>query len=195
MKRVYFIKPIGMVGPVKIGCSQSPTGRREALETWAPFALEIVAEIEGGFEIERRFHSMFANSYLRREWFNWTPEMGNVILAVAAGTFDLSTLPEAKPIPRSYLNGKTGPTKGTKWSDARKAMQKVYLAERRIEKATGLIRDYSGTVSREDFMADPFKHGVTREEAVRRRDERHAAWLRRKYPSSTSPADRQDAAA
>ena len=46
MTYVYFIKPIGMDGPIKIGCSVSPDRRRETLEWWCPFPLEILAEIE-----------------------------------------------------------------------------------------------------------------------------------------------------
>ena len=89
MTRVYFIKPIGMEGPIKIGCSFSPTARRETLETWSPFALEIVAEIEGEFRLERQFHALFSDSHQRREWFTATP-------AINAGTFDKTTLPNPK---------------------------------------------------------------------------------------------------
>lgn len=185
MRSVYFIKPTGLIGPVKIGCSQSPQKRREALETWAPFALEIVAEIEGDFGIEHRFHSLFADSHIRREWFNWTPELGNAILAIAAGTFDLATLPEAKRIPRIYLKGKTGVPKGTKWSDERKANAKLHREEKKAEKVSGLVRDYP-LVSIYDFIADPFKHGVTREEADRRRDER---WANHRQRWNIHPAE------
>src|SRR3546814_12747101 len=41
MKRVYFIRPIGQAGPVKIGCSVGPNKRRPELETWSPVPLEI----------------------------------------------------------------------------------------------------------------------------------------------------------
>src|SRR3546814_12248774 len=57
MKRVYFIRPIGQAGPVKIGCSVGPNKRRHELEKWTPVPLEIVAEIDGGFDIERRYHA------------------------------------------------------------------------------------------------------------------------------------------
>src|SRR3546814_4084305 len=54
MKRVYFIRPIGQAGPVKIGCSVGPNKRRHELETWSPVPLEIVDEIDGGFDLGRR---------------------------------------------------------------------------------------------------------------------------------------------
>lgn len=100
MRRVYFIKPIGMNGPVKIGVSYSPDSRRKTLESWAPFPLEIVAEIEGDTNIERRFHTRFAGSYVKHEWFNWTPELQDTIDAINAGSFDLDSLPDPVSLPR-----------------------------------------------------------------------------------------------
>jgi hypothetical protein len=94
-KRVYFIRPIGMKGPIKIGCSFSPTGRKSSLETWSPFPLEVVAEIDGGEQLERRFHQRFIASHKHREWFDWTPELGATIEAIVDGSFDVTTLPEA----------------------------------------------------------------------------------------------------
>lgn len=100
MSVVYFIKPIGMEGPVKIGCSYSPDGRRETLEYWSPFALEIVAEIEGDFELERRFHAQFIDNYLRHEWFGWSRPLQATIDAIRNGSFDIAALPAAETLPR-----------------------------------------------------------------------------------------------
>src|SRR3546814_11712675 len=94
MKRVYFIRPIGQAGPVKIGCSVGPNKRRHELETWSPVPLEIVAEIDGGFDIERRFHAKFQDTHERREWFTWSQGLDDTITALNAGAFDVSTLPE-----------------------------------------------------------------------------------------------------
>src|SRR3546814_2554543 len=82
MKRVYFIRPIGQAGPVKIGCSVGPNKRRHELETWSPVPLAIVAEIDGGFDIERRFHAKFQDNHERREWFNWSPGLDDTITAI-----------------------------------------------------------------------------------------------------------------
>lgn len=100
MKTVYFIKPIGIDGPVKIGCSGCPADRRRSLEEWCPFPLEVVATIPGSFAIERRFHALFADSHYHGEWFNWSAELGHVIDAVKAGTFDIASLPEGKVLRR-----------------------------------------------------------------------------------------------
>src|SRR3546814_6699604 len=94
MKRVYFIRPIGQAGPVKIGCSVGPNKRRHELETWSPVPLEIVAEIDGGFDIERCFHAKFQDTHERREWFTWSQGLDDTITAINACAFDVSTLPE-----------------------------------------------------------------------------------------------------
>lgn len=93
MKRVYFIKPIGMDGPIKIGFSIMPTKRRDNLAAWSPFALEIVAEIDGDRLLEWRFHAKFFESHQRNEWFAATPELLADIKAINAGTFDIDALP------------------------------------------------------------------------------------------------------
>lgn len=93
MSKVYFIKPVGLDGPIKIGCSVAPDSRRSTLETWSPFALEIVAEIEGGFALEARFHALFQETHQRREWFGTSRRLQAVIAAINAGTFNVETLP------------------------------------------------------------------------------------------------------
>jgi len=96
MKKVYFIKPVGMPGPIKIGCSRNPSTRRASLSTWSPFALEILAEIDGDTNLERRFHARFIHLHERREWFTAAPDLMAVIADIAAGEFDIDTLPEGK---------------------------------------------------------------------------------------------------
>ena len=98
MKRVYFIKPVGMDGPIKIGCSARPDKRRSNLETWSPFPLEILAEIEGDEQIERRFHAKFFHLHERREWFRYGDDLADAIATIRAGTFDIKTLPAPKRV-------------------------------------------------------------------------------------------------
>lgn len=108
---VYFIRPIGMDGPVKIGTSETPYYRREVLETWSPYPLEIVAEIEGDIRLEQRFHAKHEASHSHREWFKATPELLADIAAISAGTFDIETLPERKRL--RYVNQGSRGTKRT----------------------------------------------------------------------------------
>lgn len=100
MKRIYFLRPVGQLGPVKIGCSVSPDGLRESLATWSPFTLEIIAEIDGDFTVERQFHALFRDTYQRREWFGWSDLMAETVNAINAGTFDLASLPDPQQLGR-----------------------------------------------------------------------------------------------
>lgn len=90
---IYFIKPVDFDGPIKIGRSKSPDGRRSTLETWSPFALELLAQVEGPASLEGRFHAAFKKYHQRREWFDPAPALVAAIEAIKEGTFDFSALP------------------------------------------------------------------------------------------------------
>jgi len=83
---VYFMKPVGMDGPIKIGCSGVPVYRLEALATWSPFPLEIITTTPGRSKDENFLHRCFAYCHLHREWFNATPLLLETIDAVSTGT-------------------------------------------------------------------------------------------------------------
>lgn len=72
---IYFVKPIAMDGPIKIGCSVEPKGRLVSLMSWCPFELEILATAPGGYAEEKRLHHKFAADHLRSEWFRTTNEL------------------------------------------------------------------------------------------------------------------------
>lgn len=93
---VYFIRRADGEGPVKIGCSQEPQNRLLALTAWSPYVLAIVASIPGDEALERRFHARFSAQHSHREWFSPSPELTLVMAQVAAGEFDVSTLPTPK---------------------------------------------------------------------------------------------------
>src|SRR3546814_20836293 len=89
MKRVYFIRPIGQAGPDKMGCSVGPNKRRHELETWLSVPLEIVAEIDGSFDIARRFQAKFQDTHERRARFTWSQGTGDPDTATNAGSVDI----------------------------------------------------------------------------------------------------------
>lgn len=82
---VYFIKPVDADGPIKIGCSDSPKGRLCSLMCWSPVQLEIVATVEGGFDLEKNIHECFADTHSHREWFHASGRLTNAIRAIAGG--------------------------------------------------------------------------------------------------------------
>lgn len=97
---VYFVRPIGHSGPIKIGFSQDPTGRMSTLMTWAPVPLEVVATLPGGLGLERRIHAHFAAQHSHREWFHGSLALTAFINAVAAATPITKLLDFSLPVPR-----------------------------------------------------------------------------------------------
>lgn len=69
-KRVYFMKPVGMVGPIKIGCSRMVDDRLMQIAAWSPFPLEIVYSEPGEHVLERQLHRCFADYHSHLEWFH-----------------------------------------------------------------------------------------------------------------------------
>lgn len=102
MKRVYFIKPAGIHGPVKIGCSANPMQRLSHL-TRKRRPLEIAALIEGDYVVERQFHALFRDDHIAKEWFFWTTELQSVIDRINRGSFDMAELPEPQRLPRKQI--------------------------------------------------------------------------------------------
>lgn len=68
-KFIYFLKPVGMDGPIKIGCSAVPKTRLTQLMSWVPFELEILTTAPGGYTEEKRLHHRFGADRIRAEWF------------------------------------------------------------------------------------------------------------------------------
>lgn len=164
MRRVYFIKPVGMIGPVKIGCSKSPDNRLSCLATWSPFALEIVASVEGDFLLERRFHAAFLHLHERREWFRWAPDLQLVIDQVARGEFDCAALPEP-----AYVSGRTVGSR-RRWTPFQKERASLNSRVTALTRKTGYRcpHDPYDAMTRKDeaavavvhlFLSDPLAHG------------------------------------
>lgn len=89
---VYFVKPIGMPGPIKIGCSAMPRHRLSQLNSWAAFPLEIICRIPGDYDAERRFHARLQADWSHSEWFHPTPD----VLAVVESA-KLGVIPDTSP--------------------------------------------------------------------------------------------------
>lgn len=82
MKHVYFMRPIGMNGPVKVGCSKTPENRLKSLDIWSPFPLEIIASVEGDGADERALHWHLREERQHGEWFSWSPKLARLIAFV-----------------------------------------------------------------------------------------------------------------
>lgn len=100
MSAVYFIRPIGFDGPIKIGTSNAPLKRMQSLREWCPFPLEILVTVPGNGKLERQFHTRFAHLHESSEWFTAAPELVDCVAQLQAGNFDFSSLPEDRLLPR-----------------------------------------------------------------------------------------------
>lgn len=103
---VYFLRPVGAEGPVKIGCSVAPLERLYAYMPWSPEPLELAARIRGNYTLEARFHNRFIADRTHHEWFRASAELSATISAIKAGTFDVDTLPHG---PRKGWGGVKAP--------------------------------------------------------------------------------------
>ena len=95
---VYFMRPVGKLGPVKIGSTISPANRLQELGRHSPIPLEIAAIIYGPRSLECRFHAMFESLHSHGEWFVESEGLTRTIEQVALGVFDVNTLPNGTRI-------------------------------------------------------------------------------------------------
>lgn len=79
---VYFIKPSGFDGPIKIGFSGKPDARLTELNAFSPFPLELIGAVPGGHSDEYFLHCCFADHHSHREWFHTSDKLLNAIAAV-----------------------------------------------------------------------------------------------------------------
>lgn len=83
-KHVYFMRPLGMDGPIKIGCSVTPAKRLRSLEIWSPIQLELIASAPGDHRHEWLLHQRFGDLRLHGEWFKPSTKMLELIDHVVA---------------------------------------------------------------------------------------------------------------
>jgi hypothetical protein len=93
-RTIYFAKPIGFGGPVKIGLTGRLEERIAHLSCMSPYRLEVLATLRGDERLERRIHALLAGDHSHGEWFFWSDRLGELIDAINGDTFAMSALPE-----------------------------------------------------------------------------------------------------
>lgn len=121
---VYFLRPVGADGPVKIGHSQRPLVRLQTFASWSPVELELAATTPGSRTLEARFHAMFWDDHLHGEWFAASPRLTSLIADIAGGRFDPSAVPSQK---------RPG---DSSWTDISRFSVAMAAALRRVSKTT-----------------------------------------------------------
>lgn len=101
---VYFLRPVGEAGPVKIGWSVLPTERLKAYQSWSPVLLELVARTPGDETLEARLHAHFVHLHMHGEWFREAFELTAVIASVLDGSFDPRGLPEGRRLTKKVVS-------------------------------------------------------------------------------------------
>lgn len=96
--RVYFIKPVGMPGPIKIGHSNYSQARLGTLAAWSPAPLEIIGSAPGTLAVEKAIHDCFADCHSHREWFHPHPRLLAFIEAVVSGVPIAEAVDLDKPV-------------------------------------------------------------------------------------------------
>lgn len=87
---IYFLRPKGEQGPIKIGLSRKPASRLRTYEIWSPAILELAASCHAHMNSEQFLHRHFLGDYLHGEWFEWSEELQQLIDHVA----EHETLPD-----------------------------------------------------------------------------------------------------
>lgn len=89
IKHIYFLKPIGLDGPIKIGCSNWPERRLAIAANWSPLPLEIIGRVPGDHCDEKYLHRLFDGDRLHHEWF----ETSTALKTAIALTLSLGRVP------------------------------------------------------------------------------------------------------
>lgn len=69
-RRVYFVRPVGMDGPIKIGTSVDIQARLGVINSQSRVLCEVMASAPGGYEEERALQKHLLGDWLRSEWFS-----------------------------------------------------------------------------------------------------------------------------
>jgi hypothetical protein len=180
---IYFIRPVGSVGPIKIGYSTRTAVRLRELTNWSPVPLEVIVTIPGAYQLETRLHQCFAFAHLHFEWFAPVDPLLRGIDALRNGAaveeaFDLSAvtgkIKNIKPRDRSYLTPQYRERRSYAFRIDHAQRRHDALAPREAEKILcssraqiPLTEDEKAWLDR--LLADPAKHFTpfTRAEKLR----------------------------
>ena len=97
---VYFLRPVGQIGPIKIGCSKLPALR-----------LELIWAVPGTHPDKRTLHGMFVKHHIHGGWFGASKEL-LALIDYCEQHGELPELPKAVKFPRVRHVGHRGRAAG-----------------------------------------------------------------------------------
>lgn len=167
---VYFIKPVGMGGPIKIGWSLNPVKRLETFMAWSPFKLEILATAPGDMKHEYQVHNCFADSHSHREWFHPSDRLMSAINKIISG------MPLTEAIDLDAPVGKIRHSQRNTWSPSKRRYMSYSAKIRwRFQNRSDLFepRDVHLIIFRWSRGIEPTQNEIARLEAVIADPDRH----------------------
>ena len=93
-RHLYAIKPVGLPGPIKLGCSMMPETRLRALAAWSPIPLEIVARVPGTTQDEAALHELLRADRTHGEWHRPSSAVQGVVRSMAQGQPPRAFIPD-----------------------------------------------------------------------------------------------------
>lgn len=107
-RRVYFLISESDPAYIKVGFSVDPHTRCRVISKYCPWPARLLTIVEGGHDLERRFHAHFKRCQTHGEWFLPDDAMRADVESICAGLFDLDSLPAPEVITRTYRNEFSG---------------------------------------------------------------------------------------
>lgn len=95
---VYFFRPVGAEGPIKIGCSFLPHERLLAYAHWSPVPLQLIGRVAGNQRFEKGLHAALREHHSHGEWFRPAPQVLAMVADAIAGKIDVTTLPQPRNV-------------------------------------------------------------------------------------------------
>lgn len=146
---VYFMKPVGMRGPIKIGFSEAPMQRLESLARFSPFELEIIATLPGTMALEVNIHSCLWRSHSHHEWFHPTDEVIGLVEAIKRG----EAIEDAID-----LSARRGSRSRKEWSRASKLVASISAFERMCADVPEWAKNIARRARRQEATDEEVRH-------------------------------------
>lgn len=131
---VYFIgSPDG--GCIKIGCSKLPFARLMNLASWSPIKLELLAFVQGGFNLEFHLHTHFFKDHSHHEWFRPSDELrGLIVYAQRMGKLPEWAIPKGPVSNPRAARSKPSAVRTPEWrAQQSQALKEAWIRKRERE--------------------------------------------------------------